>query len=90
MKEKAHAQIKADADKIYQLILVQLEHLTLPQCPFYEDVLDTQVYGLSKEIEFAVAMELIEEQEGKEIVDFLEQELSTLFEQSLEPPNTTQ
>ena len=26
----------------------------MPQCPLYEDVLDTQMFGLSREIDFAV------------------------------------
>ena len=53
-QEKALKQLQADADKIAQLIKVQMDHLTMPQCPLYEEVLDTQMYGLSREIEFAV------------------------------------
>ncbi len=89
IRDKAIEQIKADSDKIYQLITVQLENLTLPQCPFYEDILDTQVYGLTKEIDFAVHLGLMEEREGKEIVDFLEKELLYLFEMSMDPPQTS-
>ena len=45
-QEKALKQLQADADKIAQLIKVQMDHLTMPQCPLYEEVLDTQMYGL--------------------------------------------
>lgn len=78
-KEKqAYALLKADADKILQLIKVQIDHLTMPQCPLYEEVLDTQMFGLSREIDFAVRLELIREEEGKELLDNLEKQLNIL------------
>lgn len=83
---QAFEQIQADADKIYQLILRQRENLSLPACPFYEEVLDTQIYGLSKEIDFAVRLGLVDEKQGKEVIDFLEKQLVNLFEKS-EPLN---
>jgi len=81
-QEKAHALLKADADKILKLIKVQMDNLTMPQCPLYEEVLDTQMFGLSREIDFAVRLGLIEEAEGKTILGELERELSTLHEAS--------
>ncbi|MBT2678429.1 YlaN family protein [Bacillus sp. ISL-35] len=82
-QEKAHALLKADADKILRLIKVQMDNLTMPQCPLYEEVLDTQMFGLSREIDFAVRLGLIEETDGKVILDQLERELSILHEASL-------
>ena len=82
-QEKAHALLKADADKILKLIKVQMDNLTMPQCPLYEEVLDTQMFGLSREIDFAVRLGLIEESDGKVILDQLEKELSMLHEASL-------
>lgn len=35
-REKAYALLKADADKILRLIKVQMDNLTMPQCPLYE------------------------------------------------------
>ena len=58
----------------------QMDHLTMPQCPLYEEVLDTQMFGLSREIEFAVKLGLIERDKGKEILDSLEKELSLLHD----------
>lgn len=78
--EKALAVLKADADKIMKLIKVQMDNLTMPQCPLYEDVLDTQMFGLSKEIDFAVRLGLVEAREGKELLDSLERELSALHD----------
>lgn len=80
---KAEALLKADANKILKLIKVQMDNLTMPQCPLYEEVLDTQMFGLSREIDFAVRLGLIEEAEGKTIIDELERELSALHEASL-------
>lgn len=81
-REKANALLKADAEKILKLIKVQMDNLTMPQCPLYEEVLDTQMFGLSREIDFAVRLGLIENSEGKAILDELERELSALHEAS--------
>ncbi|MDQ0160106.1 DUF1507 family protein [Alkalibacillus sp. S2W] len=78
--EQALALLKADADKILQLIKVQMDNLTMPQCPLYEEVLDTQMFGLSREINFAVRLNLIHEDTGKEIMENLERELSALHD----------
>jgi uncharacterized protein YlaN (UPF0358 family) len=82
-RERANALLRADADKILKLIKVQMDNLTMPQCPLYEEVLDTQMFGLSREIDFAVRLNLIEDKEGKEILDQLERELSALHEASI-------
>ncbi|MFD3448006.1 YlaN family protein [Microbacteriaceae bacterium 4G12] len=79
-QEKALALLKADAEKILKLIQVQMDHLTMPQCPLYEEVLDTQMFGLSREVDFAVRLNLIEEAQGKEILGELERQLSALHE----------
>ncbi|GKV55718.1 UPF0358 protein [Sporosarcina sp. NCCP-2222] len=79
-QEKALKQLQADAEKIAQLIKVQMDHLTMPQCPLYEEVLDTQMYGLSREIDFAVKLGLIEREKGKEILSLLEKEMNVLHE----------
>lgn len=79
-REKAYALLMADAEKIIRLIEVQIENLTMPQCPLYEEVLDTQMFGLSREIDFAVRLQLISEKEGKSILENLERKLNMLHE----------
>ena len=79
-REKAYALLKADAEKIIHLIQVQMDHLTLPQCPLYEDVLDTQMFGLSRQIDFAVRLGLVDEKDGKELLGSVERKLSALHE----------
>lgn len=79
-QEKALEQLTADATKIAQLIHVQMDNLTMPSCPLYEEVLDTQMFGLSREIEFATKLGLIEREQGKQILDSLEKKLSLLHD----------
>jgi uncharacterized protein YlaN (UPF0358 family) len=57
-----------------------MENLTTRQCPLYEEVLDTQMYGLSREIDFAVRAGLITVVAGKEIMSKLERNLAQLYE----------
>ncbi|WP_114571191.1 YlaN family protein [Exiguobacterium flavidum] len=79
-RQRALELLEADAHKIRRLIEVQLANLTMPQCPLYEEVLDTQMFGLSRQIDFAVRLELIEAAEGKRLLDSLEQQLSDLHD----------
>lgn len=81
--EKAYALLKADANKILKLIEVQMANLTMPQCPLYEEVLDTQMFGLSREIDFASRLELIDEEAGKQLLSQLERQLAALHEASM-------
>lgn len=80
VKKEAIRLIKEDSDKILQLINVQIGHLTMPQCPLYEEVLDTQMFGLSRQIDFAVRLGVLDGEEGKKIMSSLEQELSNLYD----------
>lgn len=82
-REKAYDLLKDDANKILKLIEVQMENLTMPQCPLYEEVLDTQMFGLSREIDFAVRLGLLEEHQGKALLESLERQLSALHEASM-------
>ncbi|CAG7622567.1 DUF1507 family protein [Paenibacillus allorhizosphaerae] len=80
LSQKALHLLQEDADKIEKLIEVQMENLTTRQCPLYEEVLDTQMYGLSREIDFAIRAELISESSGKQIMIKLERNLAQLYE----------
>lgn len=80
MKNAALKQLTKDADEILHLIKVQLDNLTLPSCPLYEEVLDTQMFGLQKEVDFAVKLGLVDREDGKQIMLRLEKELLKLHE----------
>jgi uncharacterized protein YlaN (UPF0358 family) len=79
-QQKAIQLLQTDANKILRLIQVQMDNLTMPQCPLYEEVLDTHVFGLSREIDFAVRLNLIQEETGKRILVELERKLHELNE----------
>ena len=55
-QQKAFELLKLDAEKILKLIRVQMDNLTMPQCPLYEEVLDTQMFGLARGIDCAVRL----------------------------------
>lgn len=80
INQRAQELLQEDADRILKLIQLQMENLTIPKCPVYEDVLDTQMFGLSREVDFAVRAGLITKLEGKKIMDRLENQLFTLYE----------
>ncbi|MCG0314016.1 MAG: YlaN family protein [Calditerricola sp.] len=80
VSQKALKLLQADAEKISKLIEVQIENLTTPQCPLYEEVLDTQMFGFSREIDFAIRLGLIDEATGKQLLDELEQNLTKIHE----------
>ncbi|HEY4391463.1 MAG TPA: YlaN family protein [Paenibacillus sp.] len=77
---KALNLLKEDADKIEKLIEVQMENLATRYCPLYEEVLDTQMYGFSRQVDYAVRAGLVQEQEGKQIISRLERNLASLYE----------
>jgi len=80
LNQKALNLLHEDANKIEKLIEVQMEHLTTRKCPLYEEVLDTQMYGFSREVDFAVRAGLVPEAVGREIVSKLERNLAQLYE----------
>ncbi|MGL4523785.1 MAG: YlaN family protein [Bacilli bacterium] len=77
---RAISLLNADAEKIRKLIQVQMDHLTMPQCPLYEEVLDTQMFGLSREVDFAIRLGVVSREEGKELIDGLERKISELHD----------
>lgn len=80
LNQKAISLLQEDADQIEKLIQIQMESLTNRRCPLYEEVLDTQMYGLSREIDFAVRAGLVIEPVGKNILSELERKLAQLYE----------
>jgi uncharacterized protein YlaN (UPF0358 family) len=80
LNHKVTQILQEDANKIVKLIEVQMENLTTRKCPLYEEVLDTQMYGMSRVVDFAVRAGLISAAAGKEILSKLERELAQLYE----------
>lgn len=71
-----------DAQEITRLIENQ-KHLCVA-CPAFEEVIDTQMFGFSKKIEFATTMGMIEEEEGHLMLSNLEKHLNDLFSEAFD------
>ncbi|MCC3372972.1 YlaN family protein [Cohnella sp. REN36] len=80
LNQKALRLLQDDAGKIEKLIAIQMENLATRKCPLYEEVLDTQMYGFSRAVDFAVRAGLVDEQAGKQLVSELERNLALLYE----------
>jgi uncharacterized protein YlaN (UPF0358 family) len=80
LQERVLRLLHDDADKIEKLIAVQMENLATRKCPLYEEVLDTQIYGFSRVVDFAIRAGLVDENEGKSLVKQLERNLALLYE----------
>lgn len=66
-----------DAKQIASLIENQ-QHLCV-SCPAFEEVIDTQMFGFSKKVEFAIAMGMMGEDEGHLMLSTLEKHLNDLY-----------
>lgn len=75
----AYTQLKANADQIYRLISQQKNHLCLTNCPAFEEIVDTQLFGLSKQVEFAVAIGVLDVNVGHQLMADLEYALNEVY-----------
>lgn len=74
-----------DAQKIAKLIENQ-RHLCIA-CPAFEEVIDTQMFGFSKKVEFAVTMNMVEEEEGHLMLSELEKHLNDVYNDAVDDDN---
>ena len=80
----ALVQLTENANQIYQLISKQKTHLCLAKCPAFEEIIDTQLFGLSKQVDLAVSLGLIHANEGHKIMADLEYALNDMYTQVYE------
>ncbi|MDR7923697.1 DUF1507 family protein [Latilactobacillus sakei subsp. sakei] len=71
--------LKSDAAKIEALLTKQFDALCLSQCPIIEEIIDTQLFGFTKEVDFAKRIRLISDQEGSKLVNELETRINQLY-----------
>ena len=76
-----------DVEKISNLIENQ-RHLCVA-CPAFEEVIDTQLFGFSKKIEFAVRMDMIDEEEGQLMLSDLEKHLGDVYDHAIDQVQQT-
>lgn len=68
-----------EAKKIKQLISNQQNHLCIAQCKAFEEVVDTQMYGFSRQVDYAVRLGIMTTSEGHKILAELEQALNKVY-----------
>ena len=83
-KERALSVLKDDAENIIQLVGKQQNSLCLTQCPAFEEVVDTQMFGYSKEVAFVVRMGYLTPKAGQQMVSELEKRLNQIYADSFE------
>ena len=76
---KVRKRIEEDVMKIEEMINACVSVKGQRKCPLYQDVIDTQIYGLSKEINIAVEIWCISEEAGRIILADLEDKASEMY-----------
>ena len=62
-KEKALEALDQEASKIRQLISNQRNYQCITQCKAFEEVVDTQMYGFSKQVDYAQKLGILTKEE---------------------------
>ena len=79
IKEEAIETLNQEAAKIRQLITNQRNDQCIAQCRAFEEVVDTQMYGFSKQVDYAQKIGIVTREEGMQLVASLEQELNKVY-----------
>ncbi|MDT2832635.1 DUF1507 family protein [Vagococcus carniphilus] len=78
-KEKALEALDQEASKIRQLISNQRNYQCITQCKAFEEVIDTQMYGFSKQVDYAQKLGILTKEEGSKLIVELEKELNQVY-----------
>ena len=76
---KVRRRIEEDVVKIEEMINAFVSVKGQRKCPLYQDVIDTQIYGLTKEINLAVEIGCISQEAGRIILADLENKASEMY-----------
>ena len=76
---KVRRRIEEDVVKIEEMINACVSVKGQRTCPLYQDVIDTQIYGLTKEINLAVEIGCISQEAGRIILADLENKASEMY-----------
>lgn len=83
-QEEAKEKLAIESKRIYRLIQSQKEHLCFAQCPAFEEVMDTQMFGFSKQVAFAISIGVITEAEGQKLLKDLDHSLNNVYSEIFE------
>ncbi|MGM0239694.1 DUF1507 family protein [Enterococcus sp. AZ103] len=68
-----------DANRIKLLIRNQHNSLCISQCKAFEEVVDTQMYGFSRQVFYAEKIGVLKRGEGQKMLSALEADLNQLY-----------
>ncbi|MBV7390279.1 DUF1507 family protein [Enterococcus alishanensis] len=68
-----------DANRIKLLIRNQHNSLCISQCKAFEEVVDTQMYGFSRQVLYAEKIGVLKRGEGQKMLSALEADLNQLY-----------
>ena len=77
--EMANSLLMKEANRIRLLIKNQKNSQCISQCKAFEEVVDTQMYGLSRQVAFAIQLGIISAEIGNQILTGLERDLNYLY-----------
>lgn len=78
-QELAIQLLKEEAQRIKMLIHNKKNSLCISQCKAFEEVVDTQMYGFSRQVTYAIRLGVLSAQEGNQFLIDLERELNQLY-----------
>lgn len=76
---KVRKRIEEDVMQIEDMINACVAIRGQKKCPLYQDVIDTQIYGLTKEINLAVEIGCMSREAGRDILAGLEEKASAMY-----------
>lgn len=71
--------LKEDAQQIKMLIRNQKNSLCISQCKAFEEVVDTQMYGFSRQVTYAIRLGILSSKQGQQLLSDLEKDLNQLY-----------
>lgn len=72
-------ELKKDAERIEMIIQTQ-SHSCLTECKAFEEVVDTQMYGFSREVDLAIRSGLVKRNEAQSLLEQLEIQVNQLYD----------
>lgn len=78
-KEFAVQLLNDDATKIMMLIKNQKNSMCISQCKAFEEVVDTQMYGFSRQVTYAIRIGILSSEDGHQLLSKLEKQLNQLY-----------
>lgn len=76
---KVRKKIAEDTKKIEEMIDALVAAKEKRVCPLYQDVIDTQIYGLSKQIDLALEIGCLDKKSAKKILNDLEAKSASIY-----------